>query len=112
MDFVGSLPTNRKGHDYLFMVGDRFNKMCVLMPCKKTTSGQETTNLFFGQVWVHFQIPRSIVSEKDTRFLNAFYTILWENMDIKLKRSTTFHSQIDGKTKVVNNTLVQLLRGY
>jgi hypothetical protein len=33
-------------------------------------------------------------------------------MDTKLKRSTTFHTQTCGKTKVVNMNLVQLLRGY
>jgi hypothetical protein len=106
MDFVGGLPTTRKGHDYLFVVVDRFNKMCILMPCKNTIKGQEATNMFFEQVWVHFGIPRSIISDKDTRFLSAFWTTLWEKMDTKLKRSTTFHPQTNGKTKVVNRTLV------
>ena len=50
MDFVGGLLTTRKGHDYLFVVVDRFNKMCVLMPYKKTINGQEATNFFFGYV--------------------------------------------------------------
>nr|QHR91263.1 hypothetical protein Q903MT_gene5295 [Picea sitchensis] len=77
MDFVGGLPTTRKGHDYLFVVVDRFSKMCILMPCKKTIKGQEATNMFFEQVWVHFGIPRSIISDMDTRFLNAIldYTL-------------------------------------
>jgi hypothetical protein len=61
---------------------------------------------------VHFGIPRSIISYRDTIFLNAFWTTLWEKMDTKLNMSTTFHPHIDGKTKVVNKTLVQLLRGY
>jgi hypothetical protein len=85
MDFVGGLPTTRKGHDYLFVVVDRFSKMCILMPCKKTIKGQEATNLFFEQVWVHFGIPRSIISDKDTKFLSVFWTILWEKMETKLK---------------------------
>jgi hypothetical protein len=50
MDFVGGLPTKRKGDDYLFVVIDRFNKMCILMPCKKIVQGQEATNMFFE--WV------------------------------------------------------------
>ena len=30
----------------------------------------------------------------------------------KLKKSTSFHPQTDGKTEVVNRTVVQLLKGY
>ena len=112
MDFVGGLLTTKKGHDYLFMVVDRFNKMCVLMPCTKPIIRKEATNLFFGQVWVHFGIPRSIISYRDTRFLSAFWTTLWEKMDTKLKISTIFDPQTYGQTKVVNRTLVWLLRGY
>lgn len=72
INFVGGLPTTRRGHDYLFMVVDRFNKMCALGPFKNTISGQEATDLFFGQVWVHFEILKRIVSDRDTRFINAF----------------------------------------
>jgi hypothetical protein len=92
MDFLGGLLTKQKGHDYLFVVADRFNKMYILMPCKSTTSGQEATNKFFEQVWVHFGIPRSIILDKDINFLSGFWTTLWEKMDTKLNRSTTFHT--------------------
>jgi hypothetical protein len=47
MDFVGRLPTTMKGHDYLFVVVDMFNTMCILMPCKMTIKGKEATNMFF-----------------------------------------------------------------
>ena len=29
MDFVGGLPMSRKGHDYLYVVVDRFSKVCI-----------------------------------------------------------------------------------
>jgi hypothetical protein len=95
MDFVGGLPTTRKGHDYLFVVVDKFSKMCILMPRKKTIKGQPAANLFFEQVWVHFGIPRSIISDRDTRFPSAFCTTLWEKMDTNLKRSIGSHPQTD-----------------
>jgi hypothetical protein len=113
MDFVGGLPTTKKGHDYLFFVVVSFNKMCNLMLCKKAIKGQEATNIFFEKVLVHFGIARRIIiSYRDTKFPNSFWTTLWEKMDTKLKRPTAFHPQTDGQTKVVNKTLVQLLRDY
>jgi hypothetical protein len=44
--FFGRFPTTRKGHDCLFVVVDRFNKMCIHMPCKETIKGKEETNMF------------------------------------------------------------------
>jgi hypothetical protein len=72
MDFVGGFLTTRKGHDYLFVVVDRFRKMCIIMPCKNIIKGQEATNMLLKQVWVHFGIPRSTDSDRDTKFLSAF----------------------------------------
>jgi hypothetical protein len=112
MDFVGGLPLSRKSHDYLYVVVDRFSKMCILMPCKKQITAEQTAYLFFQHVWVHFGLPTSIVSDRDSRFLGEFWTSLWKMMDTKLKRSTTFHPQTDGQTEVVNRTVVHLLRGY
>ena len=34
MDFVGGLPLSKIGHDYFYVVVDRFIKMCILIPCK------------------------------------------------------------------------------
>ena len=72
MDFVGGLPMTKKDHDYLFVIMDRFSKMCVLIPCKKTITGQDTTNLFFSHVWVHFGLPNSIIFDRDSKFLGKF----------------------------------------
>jgi hypothetical protein len=76
--------------------------MCILMPWKKKITIEQDVNLFFQYVWVHFVLPTSIISNRDNRFLGEFWTSLWRMMDTKLKRSTAFHPQSDGKTKVVN----------
>ena len=34
MEFVGGLPMSKMNHYYLYVVVDRFIKMCILMPCK------------------------------------------------------------------------------
>ena len=65
MDFVG-LPLSKRGHDYLYVVVDRFRKMCILMPCKNQVTTEKTTHLLFQNVWVHFGLPISIVSDRDS----------------------------------------------
>jgi len=47
MDFFGGPPMSRKGHDYLYVVVDRFSKMCMLMPCKKHVATEQTTKILF-----------------------------------------------------------------
>jgi hypothetical protein len=92
MDFVGGLPMSRKGHDYLYVVVDRFSKMCILMPCTKQVTAEQTAQLFFQHVWVHFGLPKSIISDRDSRFVGSFWSSLWALMDTKLKKSTAFSS--------------------
>jgi hypothetical protein len=74
------------------------------MPCKKQSTAEHIANLFFQYVWVHFGLPTSIISNRDTRFLGDFWTSLWRMMDTKLKRRSAFHPQTDGRIEVVNRT--------
>jgi len=62
----------KKGHNYLFFVMDRFRKMYVLIPCKKTIIGQYVAKLFFSHVWVHFGLLNSVISYINSRFLGNF----------------------------------------
>ena len=85
----------RKGHDYLYVVVNRFNKMFILMPCKKQVTTELNAHQFFQHAWVHFGLPTSIVFDGDSHFLGKIWSYLWELMDTKLKKSTTFHPQTD-----------------
>ncbi len=70
------------------------------------------TQMFFQNVWVHFGLPKSIISDRDSRFIGSFWSSLWALMDTKLKKRRTFHMQTDGQTEVVNQTVVHLVRAY
>jgi hypothetical protein len=73
--------------------------MCLLMPCKKQVTVEQTTHLFFQHVWVHFGLPTSIVSDQDSHFLGEFWSSLWGLMDTKLKRSIAFHPQTNDRQR-------------
>jgi hypothetical protein len=109
MDFIGGLPMSKGVHDYLYVVVDRFNNMCILIPCKKKITMEQATNLFFQYVWVYFGLSASIILDQDTRFLGDFWTSLWRMIDTKLKSNISFHPQTDEQKEVVNQTLVLFL---
>jgi hypothetical protein len=70
--------------------------MCILMPCKKQVTTEQMAQMFFQNVWVHFGFPKSIISDRDSRFIGSFWSSLWALMDNKLKKSMAFHPETNG----------------
>jgi hypothetical protein len=112
VDYVSGLASTNHGNDYVSVVVDIFSKMSIMMACKKNITVEANAKLFFERVWVHFGIPQSIVSNRDSRFLGTFWSSLWSMLDTNLTKSTSFHPQTDGQTKVVNQMIVHIMCMY
>ena len=72
MDFIMGLPQSEMGNDGILTVVDRATKMVHLVPVRQTTTAADTARVFWDKIGKLHGIPRSIVSDRNPRFVSKF----------------------------------------
>src|SRR5258708_3560501 len=108
MDFIGPFPKSFDSN-YLWVIVCHLTSQVHLVPIKMTTNALELTYEFLKNI-VHLHgLPKSIVSDRDSKFTSKFWTELHHLLGVRLKMTTSFHPQGDGQAKWTIQTIIQII---
>ena len=109
MDFIEGLPVS-EGKDKIFVVVDRLTKYAHFMAIKKSYSAKEIAEIFCKNIYKLHGFLKVIVSDRDAKFKGNFWKELFNHIGTYLNKSSAYHTQTNGQTKVFNKCLEAYLR--
>jgi len=77
--------------------------MVHFMTTTEETIAEGLVRLFKDNVWKLYELLESVILDKGSQFAVELMKELNRMLDIEMKLSTSFHLQIDGQTKYINN---------
>jgi transposase InsO family protein len=114
VDYVTPLPAcERRGQVFrhVVVVVDRLTKMRHFIATVGLTA-EELADRFIARVYSLHGCPETIVSDRGTQFVSAFWRTLSARLGITLRPSSAYHPQTNGQTERINAELEQYLRLY
>lgn len=112
MDFITDLPESDGYDSIAVFVDHNSTKAAIMVPCHKTITAEQTTDIYLKCVFRRFGLPQVNISDRGPQFNANFICELCKKLGIKQRFSTAYHPQTDGETKRVNQELEQYLRAF
>lgn len=110
MDFVTKLPKTPNGSDTIWVIVDRLTKSAHFLPIREKDKMGKLTQIYLKEIVRLHGVPKSIISDRDSRFTSRFWQSLQEALGTRLDMSTAYHPQTDGQSERTIQTLEDLLR--
>ena len=111
VDFITGLPMSN-GFDSIMTITDRLTKMVHLIPTQTTATARDIAKLFIRHVIRLHGIPKSIVSDRDVKFVSHFWRSVMTTLGVNLNMSSADHPESDGQSERTNRTVIEALRSY
>ncbi|RDD35996.1 Retrovirus-related Pol polyprotein from transposon 17.6 [Trichoplax sp. H2] len=110
MDIVGPLPRTKSGKSYILVICDYATRYPEAFPLAKANGRSIAKEL--GHYFSRFGIPKEILTDQGTEFLNEVLDELYQVLGIERLKTTPYHPQTDGLVERFNQTLKRMLKAY
>jgi hypothetical protein len=88
MDFIIGLLRSQSGYDSIWVMVDRLTKVAHFIPVKTTYSRPQLAELYMSRIVCLHEVPKKIVSDRQTQFTLMFWERLHETVDTQLRFSS------------------------
>ena len=90
MDFITRLPMVH-GKDCIYVVVDWLTKYAHFFAISAHYSAAQVAELFFREIFKLHGLPKTIISDRDSRFMGGFWQELFRLVGTDLTLSTSYH---------------------
>lgn len=111
MDWTGPFPTS-KGFDTICIYVCAKSGMTVLAPTIHKSTGKDTAEEFLEYWYPRFGFPKTLVSDRDRRYLKGFLKKFVEVVGIDHRMASTAHPQSNGTAEVRVKYVKMILRNF
>ena len=109
LDLIGPINPSSNGHIWILAATKYFTKWVEAIPLKKV-AGAAMTNFIWEHIITRFGIPKRLISDNGTLFINKDMQNLTEAYHIKYGGSTPNYPQGNGQAKATNMVILKILK--
>ena len=111
MDLLGPLPRTHQGNEYVFVITDRFTKLCRSVHLRNTKA--VTVATVFLDLWVYgYGAPSYVLTDNGPQFAAKLFEAVCIMICIKHVITTAYHPQTNGQVERFDKTLAAKIRHY
>jgi hypothetical protein len=112
LDFVGPLPRSPRGNAFLLNFSFTLTKFAISIPCNQKITKTQLAETLFCEVFCHYGIPFVLVSDRDPRIDNLFFSQLAALQGTSQHLTTAHRPQGNGPAEALNKELINKLKAF
>ncbi|GBG77800.1 hypothetical protein CBR_g25731 [Chara braunii] len=110
IDFTDMGKVSKNGYSQVMVIVDQFSKFLNLIPLPPHAPTELVVREFRQKYILQFGTPKTLVSDRDPRFISTEWKDFTSQLGIKLCMTSGRHPEANGLAEEINQTVFQLLR--